>query len=717
MALTFATNSLKLANWGFSAGDIAVIAGAGRQVITWLTANSRDQGLLEVLGTSQFDLPIRRGLVDPVALNRRWSKKISLFRNGRKVEAQPEGTTSELENLNLFTWIMTILVACLDEVVTDQTLRKIIINLSEKLFEAAPAQLEYLVHEIPEHINGWHSTAVTRMMVSRARDIWRSLEEEKIHLPGYAPEMGFDVLKAGSRDTSFPESYAVVILDDSLVQPSEGSLTHIKRRGMRIPLDSMAEAVSLWPGTVNQNNHRRTLFKTGMRAASTLTFCAIESRYDFRSNHGISVSSSDSDATEREDPDIFRLAERFLLVTDKKAMKGLTEMVDYWHIPGEGYREIILSGLSDVTNVPGRKYAVPMAETTGKGYGNYKGDLQVFLLGYYYGAWSSIMDTGRLELKEGFGSWGWDDDEFFRHINAFVKSGVKNVEDGERRGGIFYRRFQVLRMAAYLFAGAESHQLEALNSSSAGIHAKLTIITAGLLGEADTPEKITKLYMLDIDPTCIPSSGLGIISPAKQSDPEVNFFISPALDLSVPLSEPIQRQDFTAHIEPAWGYDSTLCLVTYRHHGRLVHRVDPSESEAAVLEWWNKAAERDIVPTAGFRQSVESIATHVLSKNASTQIYTGQLSDFYTTRGGSIAMPALQTTEPQPVGHPLWVYILPTENMCKARTCIVAMYSRNFADRMRGWEDFSWHSKCPKALAIGVETREPSFGNGTVVLL
>jgi hypothetical protein len=79
-------------------------------------------------------------------------------------------------------------------------------------------------------------------------------------------------------------------------------------------------------------------------------------------------------------------------------------------------------------------------------------------------------------------------------------------------------------MAAYLFAGAESHQLEALNSSSAGIHAKLTIITAGLLGEADTPEKITKLYMLDIDPTCIPSSGLGIISPAKQSDPEVNFF-------------------------------------------------------------------------------------------------------------------------------------------------------------------------------------------------
>lgn len=38
MAVSFAANSVTLANWGFSPGDIATIAGTGRSIGTWVMA-------------------------------------------------------------------------------------------------------------------------------------------------------------------------------------------------------------------------------------------------------------------------------------------------------------------------------------------------------------------------------------------------------------------------------------------------------------------------------------------------------------------------------------------------------------------------------------------------------------------------------------------------------------------------------------------------------
>src|SRR6266487_2689328 len=103
MALSFATNSVHLANWGFSLGDIAVLAGAGRHVITWLTAEFRDRSLLDYLKVAPSGLEFRRGLIDPVVLNKRWSRKVSLLHNGRRIEAEPGGVKADLENVGRFT--------------------------------------------------------------------------------------------------------------------------------------------------------------------------------------------------------------------------------------------------------------------------------------------------------------------------------------------------------------------------------------------------------------------------------------------------------------------------------------------------------------------------------------------------------------------------------------------------------------------------------------
>lgn len=103
MAVSFASNSFQLANWGFSVGDIAALSGAGRAVITWLTAAHRDRGLLDFLNTSTSDIGLRRGLVSPEALNQRWGRELSLLHNGRRRDYRSNNPDERVENLDRFT--------------------------------------------------------------------------------------------------------------------------------------------------------------------------------------------------------------------------------------------------------------------------------------------------------------------------------------------------------------------------------------------------------------------------------------------------------------------------------------------------------------------------------------------------------------------------------------------------------------------------------------
>ena len=64
MSLSFATNSTVLSQWGFSAGDIAAMAGAGRAVGTWVVAQVRDRDLLDFLRVDVTDVILRKGLID-----------------------------------------------------------------------------------------------------------------------------------------------------------------------------------------------------------------------------------------------------------------------------------------------------------------------------------------------------------------------------------------------------------------------------------------------------------------------------------------------------------------------------------------------------------------------------------------------------------------------------------------------------------------------------
>jgi hypothetical protein len=112
---------------------------------------------------------------------------------------------------------------------------------------------------------------------------------------------------------------------------------------------------------------------------------------------------------------------------------------------------------------------------------------------------------------------------------------------------------------AYLFAGAESEAINGIDLGTVGLLSKLAVLTPGMLGDADTLEKIAKLSLLDLDSSAIPCNGIGIVRRGNQK------FCSTG---DTPVDENLELFNvqpnavgFTCHIEPAWGYDTNHCHV------------------------------------------------------------------------------------------------------------------------------------------------------------
>ena len=769
MAVAFVANSWQLANWGFSAGDIAVLAGAGRSVITWLSASGRDRVLLDFLKTTSSDLGIRRGLIDPIALNKRWSKKIVLFRNGERCVLEPTGKKLEIENIESPTWVMTIIVACLDVVVSNSVLRTIVVDLVTRIFEESTVEIEYLQHEIPEHIEGWRSTACIRSMVVRAQHTWKLLEEQRFHLPGFAPageseeivemllwivtgesfrystsssdafclaillqDLGFDLLRTGRSGDTFDEAHLVVIFDTSVVpRIGVGILSPSKRHGMRIPLQCPEECVSLWPGPLVKNNHRRQNFVNGLEASADIRISTelSDSTWKFL------VSPENRAPPGRGDQDAYRLARNYLLLETENALTAMLELIQSWRIEDSKERGKVVRCLERRTVLDTDK--------------EYLADLQVFLLGYYYGVLIPHVDTSQLSSQEAFGSWTWYDLDFLERV---VKV-ANRYGEFEQPNSNHFSRDDIMSLVALLFAGAESHQLEGISSfkyDTYGLVSKLTLLSASLLGKCDTPDKVAKFVLLEIDPTSIPSNSQGVIRAAQQAkcaQSSAKPFDNPRIrDLNV------AELDFTSHIQPAWGIDPDQCLLTYRHHGRLVHKVHPGEVERAVLKWsyiigtqperdMSHANEVTISPNlllaqalsntssikparpsddnrsrrlaeppqrpigrsaaAKASQSHEVVSSHRFAPELCT-FFQASLSDFH---GGNVVIPGGD----DPSAERGKVLLIPSRGLQRARCCIAAMYK----DHVKGTLYYQDRARDPVralALAFPLDKWHSQFG-------
>ena len=287
MSLAWNTGSSTLAQWGFSAGDIAAIAGAGRSVGTWLMAQSKDRMLLDFLQTEAHDVIRRRGLIDRVALHEQWDTRLFLLQNGRRRIIEPAGGNT-VENMDKFTWLMTLFVASLDAAFSVSNVRKVMTEFLIMLFSEHVDGLDYLLHELPRHVEGWMSIAITRNIAARAREEWFTLANRGVHEPGLIPTgdvgeivrllnwittsreqkfltssgdayalsivmhtIGIDLLSPGDAASEQDENrFVVCLVRDPISTNSKGKFQRLNERtGMRVPLQCMEECVSVWPGT------------------------------------------------------------------------------------------------------------------------------------------------------------------------------------------------------------------------------------------------------------------------------------------------------------------------------------------------------------------------------------------------------------------------------------------------------------------------------------
>lgn len=193
MALSFAAGSLTLANWGFSAGDVATIVVAGRKAGTWVFAQMKDQNLLDWMGVDMDAVLTRKGLCDTAELHDRWDKKLTMVQNGRKTTIMSPGGTKipVVEDMGRFTWLTTLLTAGLDAAMQKSTLHEVISTFLERLFQDNKAGEEALKVEVAQHIQGWLSAACVRSIALRAKNDWNVLGKQGQHQPGFIPRAEF----------------------------------------------------------------------------------------------------------------------------------------------------------------------------------------------------------------------------------------------------------------------------------------------------------------------------------------------------------------------------------------------------------------------------------------------------------------------------------------------------------------------------------------------
>ncbi|KAL8754099.1 MAG: hypothetical protein Q9184_005221 [Pyrenodesmia sp. 2 TL-2023] len=230
--------------------------------------------------------------------------------------------------------------------------------------------------------------------------------------------------------------------------------------------------------------------------------------------------------------------------------------------------------------------------------------LQAFFLGYWYQLLLPLLDTTQLATQEAFGSWAWGDIHCLNMFRKLVHTRLHQRKQS-RRVYMLYR-FEVMKLVGYLFGGAEISQVETLKFGAIGILGKLPVLYTSLVG--CRPGNFGMFSLLDIDPSCIPSGTNGVVSPGNAGNAikcTQNDSITDATRLGLTLLEDVgvaklqgsSMNDFTIHIEPDLDYDSQTCLITYRHRGRIVHRLNPRQVDLVLAgPIFNEGQDPDLAP-------------------------------------------------------------------------------------------------------------------------
>jgi hypothetical protein len=681
--LSFAAGTWTLTNWGFSPSDISVIFGAGRTVCTWVMAKLKDQSLLDFMRVTPEDLVPRKGLIDINALHQRWDVSITLLQNGKRFKIDGRGRTI-VENMGKFSWLMTLIVSGLDASLGVGDVYKVMAAFLTSLFQEQVDGLDYLLRELPQHIQGWISAACVRNILTRAREEWAILAARGEHFPGQIPSsdvaeiqqfliwlvgarkqehekifktnstdvfslalvlqaIGLDIMTA-CNNFDHDESQLVVVFTEDMVSRACELFKreiHEHRRGMRIPLDSMEECVSVWPGTSEQNNKRRKLFIDGKKAASELSFRCMRTPVSTLKNPEIvyAIINDSSKRMDHVDDEIYRLTEDLFPLTTFKTVQGLRDIIADRLVPPND--STLLDQLCFDHEV--------LAE------------VQLFTMGFYYALLKALLDTSELKLQEAYGSWKWYDHELLHQIRDILRETryTRKLKKLTLKPIAGIKRNGILMLMAIFFAGAEKEQIVLVSEGAIGLHGKLSILSSSALGNGDNSEKVSKFFLLDVDATAIPSNARGLVIGATNHS-AVNMRLVPDEDRLIRIEDMKPNGlevDFTSHIEPDWEYDVQSCYVVFRYRGRIIRRLSPLAVDLALLPETEQH----------HRTSSAMGPEPPVGDPAQSAVLLGDIEAFSSGYLG-------HSLDMEPYKPDLPTITVATRGRCKARTCLRTIY-------------------------------------------
>ena len=638
MALTFAAGSLT--NWGFGVGDIAVLAGAGRNVGNWVMAQTRDRNLVDFLRVDIDTIITRKGLIDMVELHKRWDRRLTLFRNGRPIAVEHPGSsqTPVVENMDKFTWFMTLVLATLDATIGSSFVHGFVADLLSRLFKDSPEGMEYLMRETPQHLLGWRSSASVRGMILKTERLWKQLAQRREHWPGWIPPADNEEIMrlllwlttessrqftTASTDTfcfamilreiGMEQITTVKIIDDEVdLETNESEIyvvlntkwssmpsreakvaedTFTKRNGMTVPLSHMDECMSLWPTGRHFAAHLRVMFEKGVGAVQSdgliITAPNIQN-WDF--DYLVSKRKpSQRTANFRSDNLTHRVIEAFLPVVSNEAGRKIQDLLRGW----DARQCEDLKTYTENKTQAATLYLRPAALA----------ELQAFLLGYYYELLRPLVDCSRLSVQEVYGAWGYTSSAFLTALSRLKRPAIhrplndRSQHEEGKEDRQFYQREAILYLVAFLFAGAGPDSGAFVRGSTGvaitsatstiGILSKLTVLPMVMLGSQLEPQHAWQLCLLDCDTSFIPSNTSGCVQEGLRS-----YLIATDVEESTETNfqgrelrhrfDSDNTEDFTPHIEPDWDNDVQCSILVYRHKDRIVSSM-PSSSILAAL--------------------------------------------------------------------------------------------------------------------------------------
>ncbi|MCJ1326869.1 hypothetical protein MMC10_003535 [Thelotrema lepadinum] len=435
------------------------------------------------------------------------------------------------------------------------------------------------------------------------------------------------------------QSVPQVIYDTRWASRRVEKVSH-PRWGMRVPLGYMEECISVWPDSQASNNDLRGSFEDGMDAVDEdsvkLVFHAQGTSYTLNTNET-------KEGSKRLESSDNRAASMFLPKMTYSSAKKFGAMLRTWGSHDQASFNAFIKKVSSPDTILGLGQQISQEALA---------QLQAFLLGFYYKLLLPLVDVSTLSKPEAFGSWGYEDVSFLKHVLKFLA------------GGKAFHRLQVSRprllcFLAYMFAGADVETIEAPVAERVdciGILAKLSLLTWACLGSLKSQDEAGKFHLLDTDTTFIPSTSRGVVTEGIGRALEAMSVVSECTDAAQATAACFtnQQTDFTAHIEPDWDNDVQSCVIAYRHRGRLIHRLPPSLLEAGSL----------VLPLEKVHNTAPSNEGKELVRYLTAFRIDG-------SHGGRIVRPY-----DDEAGLLIYTYGLP-----QAKTCILGMYAAFFKAR------------------------------------